>query len=124
MTSATTPGPAFIDVEDRIATFDNDGTLWVEQPLPPQFGFVFGHWAEEIKADPSLAGRSQRAVTAFGKSEVDDSSFNHERLLNPDVPPQELGTSEHNARGVNLIRLGSAYLAPMATMKTTPLGGV
>jgi len=27
----------------------------VEQPMPPQFDFVFGHWAEEIKADPSLA---------------------------------------------------------------------
>jgi phosphoserine phosphatase len=52
---ATTDGPGFISVADRIATFDNDGTLWVEQPLPPQFDFVFGHWAEEIKADPSLA---------------------------------------------------------------------
>jgi hypothetical protein len=33
--SATTPGPGFVAVADRIATFDNDGTLWVEQPLPP-----------------------------------------------------------------------------------------
>lgn len=30
----TTPGsPDFIPVEDRIATFDNDGTLWAEQPI-------------------------------------------------------------------------------------------
>jgi haloacid dehalogenase-like hydrolase len=30
----TTPGsPDFIAVEDRIATFDNDGTLWAEQPI-------------------------------------------------------------------------------------------
>ena len=42
-------------VADRIATFDNDGTLWVEQPLPPQFDFVFGKWAEEVNVDPSLA---------------------------------------------------------------------
>ncbi len=40
---------------DRIAAFDNDGTLWVEQPLPPQFDFVFGKWAQEVKADPALA---------------------------------------------------------------------
>jgi len=53
--STTTPGPGFVAVPDRIATFDNDGTLWVEQPLPPQFDFVFRKWAEEIKADPSLA---------------------------------------------------------------------
>jgi phosphoglycolate phosphatase-like HAD superfamily hydrolase len=55
VTSAATQGPEFVPVADRIATFDNDGTLWVEQPLPPQFDFVFRKWAEEIKADPSLA---------------------------------------------------------------------
>jgi FMN phosphatase YigB (HAD superfamily) len=53
--SSTSPGARFVEVADRIATFDNDGTLWVEQPLPPQFDFVFRAWGEEIKADPSLA---------------------------------------------------------------------
>jgi phosphoserine phosphatase len=57
VTSAAQPGSGFVAVADRIATFDNDGTLWVEQPLPPQFDFVFRKWAEEIKADPSLAGQ-------------------------------------------------------------------
>ncbi len=51
----TTEGPDFVPVADRVAAFDNDGTLWVEQPLPPQFDFVFRTWAEEIKADPSMA---------------------------------------------------------------------
>ncbi|WP_375386336.1 HAD family hydrolase [uncultured Microbacterium sp.] len=32
------------------------GTLWSEQPLAPQFDFVFRRWGEEVKADPSLAG--------------------------------------------------------------------
>ncbi|MET8858939.1 HAD family hydrolase [Streptomyces sp. NPDC004579] len=54
---ATTPGPAFVEPADRIATFDNDGTLWVEQPMPPQFDFVFRVWEQEVKADPSLAER-------------------------------------------------------------------
>ena len=54
---ATTDGPDFVAPADRIATFDNDGTLWVEQPLPPQFDFVFRHWAEELKKDPSMAGQ-------------------------------------------------------------------
>src|SRR5579862_3719308 len=57
VTSTVTPGPGFVEVADRIATFDNDGTLWVEQPLPPQFDFVFRKWGEEIKEDPSLAGQ-------------------------------------------------------------------
>jgi phosphoserine phosphatase len=55
VSSATTPGLGFMEVADRIATFDNDGTLWVEQPLPPQFDFVFRRWAEEVKQEPSLA---------------------------------------------------------------------
>ncbi|MFI0960879.1 HAD family hydrolase [Streptomyces sp. NPDC021080] len=54
---ATSPGPAFVEPADRIATFDNDGTLWVEQPMPPQFDFVFRAWEQEVKADPSLAER-------------------------------------------------------------------
>lgn len=57
MTSTTNPGPGFVEVADRIATFDNDGTLWVEQPLPPQFDFVFRKWAEEVKQDPKLANQ-------------------------------------------------------------------
>jgi phosphoglycolate phosphatase-like HAD superfamily hydrolase len=37
----TTPGTSdFIPPEQRIATFDNDGTLWVEQPMYTQLAFV------------------------------------------------------------------------------------
>lgn len=32
--------PDFVSVPERIATFDNDGTLWCEQPLPVQFYFA------------------------------------------------------------------------------------
>jgi phosphoglycolate phosphatase-like HAD superfamily hydrolase len=33
-------GPDFVPVEQRIATFDNDGTLWAEQPIYFQFTFA------------------------------------------------------------------------------------
>jgi len=37
----TRPGsPDFVPVSERIATFDNDGTLWCEQPVPVQLFFV------------------------------------------------------------------------------------
>lgn len=37
----TQPGsPAFVPVPERIAVFDNDGTLWGEKPLPVQLFFV------------------------------------------------------------------------------------
>jgi hypothetical protein len=55
--TAVTPGAGFVAVADRIATFDNDGTLWVGQPLPPQFDFVFRKWGEEIKRKHSGLSR-------------------------------------------------------------------
>jgi phosphoglycolate phosphatase-like HAD superfamily hydrolase len=33
-------GPDFVPVGDRIATFDNDGTLWSEQPMYVQLAFA------------------------------------------------------------------------------------
>src|SRR6185312_3327795 len=34
-------GPDFVPVPERIATFDNDGTLWCEQPIYFQLAFAF-----------------------------------------------------------------------------------
>lgn len=53
--AVTTNGPHHVEPADRIATFDNDGTLWVEKPAPPQFDFLFRVWTEAVKKDPSLA---------------------------------------------------------------------
>jgi phosphoglycolate phosphatase-like HAD superfamily hydrolase len=36
----TSGGPLFVNPEDRIAVFDNDGTLWSEQPMYFQFAFA------------------------------------------------------------------------------------
>ncbi|WP_313534274.1 HAD family hydrolase [Haematobacter sp.] len=42
VTAATSEnGPQWIAPEDRIATFDNDGTLWTEQPMYFQAAFLF-----------------------------------------------------------------------------------
>jgi phosphoserine phosphatase len=37
----TEGGPDFVPVPERIATFDNDGTLWSEKPVPFQVLFAF-----------------------------------------------------------------------------------
>lgn len=47
--------PDYMPPSDRIAAFDNDGTLWVEQPAPAQIGMLLGKLIEQLKADPSLA---------------------------------------------------------------------
>jgi phosphoglycolate phosphatase-like HAD superfamily hydrolase len=45
----------YIPLSERVAAFDNDGTLWVEQPAPAQTGLLIGKLVEQVKADPSLA---------------------------------------------------------------------
>jgi phosphoserine phosphatase len=47
----------FVPLADRIAVFDNDGTLWSEKPIPIQLDFTLFRLAELAGADPSLATR-------------------------------------------------------------------
>ena len=43
----TTPGsPDFVPVPERIAVYDNDGTLWAERPIPVQAAYML----DRIKA--------------------------------------------------------------------------
>jgi phosphoglycolate phosphatase-like HAD superfamily hydrolase len=51
----TTPGsPQFVDPAARIATFDQDGTTWVEQPVYVQLMFAFDQVAVMASKDPKL----------------------------------------------------------------------
>jgi len=43
---------SFVKSEERIATFDNDGTLWAEQPMYFQFAFVIDRVKELAPAHP------------------------------------------------------------------------
>jgi phosphoglycolate phosphatase-like HAD superfamily hydrolase len=40
--------------EERVAVFDNDGTLWSEKPLQPQIDFILRRLAAMAEKDPSL----------------------------------------------------------------------
>jgi phosphoglycolate phosphatase-like HAD superfamily hydrolase len=46
-----------VPVEERVAAFDNDGTLWCEKPLPIQADFILRRLAEMAQSDPALRGR-------------------------------------------------------------------
>ncbi|UJP09774.1 haloacid dehalogenase-like hydrolase [Microbacterium sp. KUDC0406] len=63
---SVTTGPDAVPVEERIAVFDNDGTLWSEKPLIVQLHYVIGKWADAAKADPSLAERQPYKAAATG----------------------------------------------------------
>jgi phosphoserine phosphatase len=72
----TTPGhPDFVEPAERIAVFDNDGTLWAEQPLPVQFYFALDRvsalapehpeWRDRQPFKAALEGDMQ-AIAASG----------------------------------------------------------
>jgi len=47
--------PNFVPPEARIATFDQDGTLWVEHPMYSQLVYVLDRVPALVKAKPELA---------------------------------------------------------------------
>jgi phosphoserine phosphatase len=53
----TEGGPDFTPVADRVAAFDNDGTLWVEKPLPVEVYFIIERVREMVAKYPSLKER-------------------------------------------------------------------
>lgn len=76
VTAVTTQGGAeFVRPADRIATFDNDGTLWVEQPAYTQLLFILDRvralaprnptWQQDPVLRAAIA-RDMRGVTAGG----------------------------------------------------------
>jgi phosphoglycolate phosphatase-like HAD superfamily hydrolase len=60
--------PDYVRPAERIATFDNDGTLWCEQPLQNQFFFVFDRL--EALATEDTALRERQPFKAFLEQDV------------------------------------------------------
>jgi phosphoglycolate phosphatase-like HAD superfamily hydrolase len=54
-TTTTAGSPNFVPQPERIATFDNNGTLWVEHPVYTQHAYVFSQVPAVVKAQPALA---------------------------------------------------------------------
>ena len=46
-----------VPVDERVAVFDNDGTLWCEKPLPIQADFILRRLFDMAQADPQLRDR-------------------------------------------------------------------
>jgi hypothetical protein len=46
-----------VPVEERVAVFDNDGTLWCEKPLPIQADFILRRLLAMAEAEPELRER-------------------------------------------------------------------
>ena len=118
MKRTTTDGPDFVPVADRIAAFDNDGTLWVEQPLPPQFDFVFRTWGEEINRDPSMA--TQQPYKAI--IERDPAFFQGVATQEPAVIEALLNAFSRSWAGTTPAEFDAQVREWLATVKQPQLG--
>src|SRR5262249_29672465 len=49
--------PSCVPPAERVAVFDNDGTLWCEKPMPIQADFLLRRIGEMAEQDPSLCER-------------------------------------------------------------------
>lgn len=50
-------GSDYVPPAERIAVFDNDGTLWCEKPMQVEVGFILKRLAEMAETDPELRER-------------------------------------------------------------------
>ena len=55
VTAVATPGsPDFVPPAERIAVFDNDGTLWCEKPMYIQMDFILRQMVARAETEPEL----------------------------------------------------------------------
>jgi phosphoserine phosphatase len=83
----TKSGPDFVPVPERIATIDNDGTLWTEQPIYPQYQFALDQvkslapqhpeWKQQQPFKAILEGSSKELVASGAAGEAKVMSITH-----------------------------------------------
>src|SRR5271154_3696980 len=62
--------PNFVPLAERIATFDQDGTLWVEQPIYTQLVYCFDRVPALGKAKPALENEEPFKPVLWGDREA------------------------------------------------------
>ena len=69
-TTTTQGSPKFVPPAERIATFDQDGTLWVEHPMYSQVMYCFERVPALVKAKPELANIEPFKTVMSGNREA------------------------------------------------------
>jgi len=104
--------PDFVPRAERIATFDNDGTLWAEQPLYFQFLFAIDRvkaqapehpeWKEEEPYKSLLAGDMKGALAGGERSMMEIMAVAHSNMTTEEFEPivkNWLATAKHPTTG-------------------------
>lgn len=69
----------FVPTAERIAVFDNDGTLWCETPVPPQADFAAAEVKRLLSANPDWI--KDPAIQALLKGDFESLGSDHKGLL-------------------------------------------
>ncbi len=68
--TAEKASPKYVPPEQRIATFDQDGTLWVEQPMYTQVVYCLERVPEVVKQKPELKDKEPFKTLLSGNREA------------------------------------------------------
>ena len=71
--------PDFVPAPERIAVFDNDGTLWPENPLPFELAFTFDAAKARVAKKPEL--KDAPAYKALAEGDISALAADHHKLL-------------------------------------------
>ncbi len=104
--------PDFVPAAERVATFDNDGTLWVEQPIYVQFQFALDRvralapkhpeWANQEPFNHLLAGDMKTFLAGGEKSMMTVLAAAHSGITTEEfdgVVKEWLRTARHPRTG-------------------------
>ena len=104
--------PDFVPPPERIATFDNDGTLWTEKPLPFQLLFAFDRvkalapqhpeWATKEPFASLLKGDMAKVLAAGSKGLAEIIAVTHAGMATDEfarIVEQWITTAKHPQTG-------------------------
>jgi phosphoglycolate phosphatase-like HAD superfamily hydrolase len=104
----TTPGADYVAPEERVAVFDNDGTLWCEKPMYIQLDFLIRRFKEQAEADPALRDQQPYKAAYTGDLQwLGDAVAKHYQGDDTDMKPlaaailkahHEITVEEHAGR--------------------------
>jgi phosphoserine phosphatase len=114
---------AFLDaaetlaVADRVAVFDNDGTLWCERPTFPQYDFIEDALRTAAQTDPTLRERPEYAAVLDG----DQAAIGHLGLVTVGLALVELfeglTPDEFTANAVEFMARARHRVLPLPLLK-------
>ncbi len=112
---STEDSPGFVAPAERVAVFDNDGTLWSEKPVPIQLDFTLFRMAELAGQDPSLAERQPyRAAVERDFRWLDQAIVKHYHGDDADLGLL-MGAVESAFEGMEVEAFGAEVMAWLTT---------